>query len=136
MIEYKRLSDVKSTTELDYITQEWKDRFSKIPPSVENLIKLIKIRLSATDAQITSIRETPNEIRIYTPFYMAEYRIIRQQLPANILKYIKFTNAPKSCTEGNSILLINNSGMNFDNLFNFLCDLFYHIHKTIHEYNK
>lgn len=134
MIEYKRLADVKSITELDYIEQEWKDRFSKIPESVENLIKLIRIRLNATDAQIISIRETINEIRIYTPFYKAEYQIIKAQLPPNILKYIKFTPAPKSCTEGNSILLINNRGVNFDELFNILCDLFYYIHKVIHEY--
>lgn len=136
MIEYKRLADVKSVTELEYIEQEWKDRFSKIPESVENLIKLIKIRLAATDAQIVSIREAFNEIRIYTPFLKAEYMIIRQQLPQNLLKYIKFTLAPKSCTEGNSIILINNSVINFDELFNILCDLFYYIHKIIHEYNN
>ncbi|MBR1754567.1 transcription-repair coupling factor [bacterium] len=136
MIEYKRLADVKSVTELDYIVQEWKDRFSKIPESVENLIKLIRIRLLATDAQIVSIRETMNEIRIYTPFHKAEYQIIRQQLPLDILKYIKFTPAPNSCTEGNSILLINNRIINFEELFNILSDLFYYIHKVIHEYKN
>ena len=34
--------DVKSDVELDYITEEWKDRFAKPPESVENLIKLIR----------------------------------------------------------------------------------------------
>ncbi|MBQ8168432.1 transcription-repair coupling factor, partial [bacterium] len=58
MIEYKRLADVKSLVELDYITEEWKDRFAKPPESVENLIKLIKIRLAATDVNISLIRET------------------------------------------------------------------------------
>ncbi len=134
MIEYKKLADVKSVTELDYITQEWQDRFSKIPESVDNLIKLIRIRLSATDAKITAIRETQDNIRIYTPYSKAEYNIIKSKLPSNITKYVKFTEAPKSCTEGISVILLNNKYMNFDELFNILSDLFYYIHKTVHEY--
>ena len=134
MIEYKRLADVKSQLELDYITEEWKDRFAKPPESVENLIKLIKIRLAATDVKISLIRETPENIRIYTPFTQPEWNIIQKALPGNILKRIKFTLAPKSCEEGNSIVLLNNSYMNFDEVFNILTDLFYYIYKVSHEY--
>ncbi len=138
MIEYKRLADVKSDVELDYITEEWKDRFAKPPESVENLIKLIKIRLSATDVKISLIRETQDNIRIYTPYTQPEWKIIQRNLPAEILKRIKFTIAPKSCTEGNSILLLNNSYMNFNEIFNILTDLFYYIYKISNEfaYNK
>ncbi len=134
MIEYKRLADVNSRLELDYITQEWKDRFSKPPESVENLIKLIKIRLAATDVKISLIRETHENIRIYTPFMQAEWNIIQKNLPGNILKWIKFTLAPKSCQDGNSIILLNNLYMNFDEVFNILTDLFYYIYKVSHEY--
>ena len=134
MIEYKRLADVKSQLELDYITEEWKDRFAKPPESVENLIKLIKIRLAATDVKISLIRETNENIRIYTPFLQPEWNIIQKTLPGNILKCIKFTLAPKSCEEGNSIILLNNSYMNFDEVFNILTDLFYYIYKVSHEY--
>ena len=134
MIEYKRLADVKSDIELDYITEEWKDRFAKPPESVENLIKLIKIRLAATDVKISLIRETEDNIRIYTPYSQAEWKIIQRSLPSEILKRIKFTIAPKSCTEGNSILLLNNSYMNFNEVFNILTDLFYYIHKTSNEF--
>lgn len=134
MIEYKRLADVKSQTELDYITEEWQDRFAKPPESVLNLIKLIKVRLAATEAGITVIRETPENIRIYTPYHQPEWKIIQANLPPNITKYIKFISAPKSCTEGNSIILLYNSYMNFDELFNILSDLFYYIYKTKHEY--
>ncbi len=138
MIEYKRLADVKSDVELDYITEEWKDRFAKPPESVENLIKLIKIRLSATDVKISLIRETQDNIRIYTPYTQPEWKIIQRSLPSEILKRIKFTIAPKSCTEGNSILLLNNSYMNFNEIFNILTDLFYYIYKISNEfaYNK
>ena len=134
MIEYKRLADVKNDVELDYITEEWKDRFSVPPKSVDNLIKLIRIRLAASDVKISLIRETSDNIRIYTPYTQPEWKLIQPHLPAEILKRIKFTTAPASCTEGVSILLLNNSYMNFDEIFNILTDLFYYIYKVSHEY--
>ncbi len=136
MIEYKRLADVKSQIELDYIIEEWQDRFSKPPECVQNLTKLIKIRLAATDAKIAVIRETTDNIRIYMPYSPAEWKIIHANLDRNITKYIKFISAPKACTEGNSILLVNNSCMNFEEIFNLLSDLFYYIHKTRYEYTN
>lgn len=136
MIEYKRLADVKSEVELDYITEEWKDRFAKPPESVENLIKLIKLRLAATEVKIALIRETEDNIRIYTPYTQPEWKIIQRTLPSEILKRIKFTIAPKSCQEGNSILLLNNAYMNFNEVFNILTDLFYYINKTKNDYTK
>lgn len=134
MIEYKRLADVKSQVELDCIVDEWKDRFAKPPQSVDNLIKLIKIRLAATDVKISLIRETSDNIRIYTPFSQPEWKIIQKALPGNILKRIKFTLAPASCEDGNSILLLNNAYMNFDEVFNILTDLFYYMYKVSHEF--
>ena len=94
----------------------------------------MQLRLSATDAKISVIRETDDNIRIYTPYSKAEWQIIQTGLPSEILKRIKFTIAPNSCTEGNSILLLNNSYMNFDEVFNILTDLFYYIYKVSHEY--
>src|SRR5574344_1917263 len=126
MIEYKRLADVKTTVELEYITEEWKDRFSTPPEPVENLIKLIRIRLAATDAKISLIRETPDNIRIYTPYLQAEWAIIYKTLPKTITRYIKFSVAPKSCKEALSVLLLNNRYVNFDEMFNIFSDLFYH----------
>lgn len=136
MIEYKRLADVHSETELSYIESEWKDRFSKIPQEVSNLIKLIQIRLAATKVGITSIRETIDNIRIYTPFSIAEWRILQTKLPREILRYIKFTPAPKSVEDAKSILLLNNSVMNFNELFNILIDLFYDIEEVEASYRN
>ncbi len=134
MIEYKRLADVSSIVELESIVEEWKDRFAKPPESVDNLIKLIRLRLAATEVRITLIRETQDNIRIYTPFTQPEWKIIQKALPGNILKRIKFTVAPASCEDGNSILLLNNAYMNFDEVFNILTDLFYYIHKVSNEF--
>ena len=136
MIEYKRLSDVNNLTELEYITEEWQDRFSKAPESVQNLIKLIKLRLAATDINISVIRETEDNIRIYTPFTQPEWRIIYSKLPLEVTKKLKFVQAPKSTKNANSILLFNNQYMNFNEQFNMLEDLFYNINKVSFEYHK
>ena len=136
MIEYKRLSDVKNETELNYIVSEWKDRFSRIPDEVENLIKLIKIRLTATDCGVSIIREAGSDIRIYTPFTSYEWNILRQGLEKDILKKLKFTVAPKTCAEGKSIILINNEYLTFEEIFNILTGLFYYIKETVNNYQK
>lgn len=134
MIEYKRLADVKSSTELDYIVEEWTDRFAKPPECVENLIKLIRLRLSATEVKISAIREVQDCIRIYTPYSKPEWNIIQHTLPHNISKKIKFTIAPKTCQEGASILILDTLYVNFNEVFNILTDLFYYIYKISHEY--
>ena len=136
MIEYKRLSDVKNETELNYIVSEWKDRFSRIPDEVENLIKLIKIRLTATDCGVTIIRETGADIRIYTPFTPYEWNILRQGLDKDIVRKLKFTVAPKSCTDGKSIILLNIEYLTFEEIFNILTGLCYYIKDTANKYNQ
>ena len=73
---------------MEYITDEWKDRFSKSPEPVENLIKLIKLRLSATEAKISLIRETISGIRIYTPYSKAEWNLVSKTLPSTLQNLI------------------------------------------------
>lgn len=134
MIEYKRLADVKSAVELDYIVEEWVDRFSKPPECVENLIKLIRLRLLATEVKISALREVDGAIRIYTPYSKPEWNLVQKVLPKNISSKLKFTLAPKSCTDGVSIIILNTSYVNFNEVFNILTDLFYYIHKVSYEY--
>ena len=134
MVEYKRLADVHNETELNYIVSEWKDRFSKIPEEVDNLIKLVQIRLMATNVGVTLIRESMDNIRVYTPFTKEEWRILQCKLPRNITKNVQWTMAPKTCEDATSILLVNNSVMKFSELFNMLYDLFYDIDKISYEY--
>ena len=136
MIEYKRLSDVKNETELDYIVSEWKDRFSRIPDEVENLIKLIKLRLIATECGITIIREAGDDIRVYSPFTPYEWNIIKQGLDKDIARKVKFTVAPKTCEDGKSILLVNIRNLSFEEIFETLMSLFYFIKETADKYKN
>ena len=134
--EYKKLSDVTTYDELDAIKAEWKDRFSKLPQEVENLISLIKLRISATLCKIGAIRETSEYIRIYTPYKEFEWKILSKKISSNILRKIKYTNAPNSCKEGNSVLLFKHQFMTFEEIFSTLNELFFQINNAKNEYLK
>ena len=136
MIEYKRLADVKSETELDYIVSEWHDRFSKAPESVENLIKLIKIRLLASKCKIKLIREVPENVRIYTPFNKIEWGLISKRLPFEISKLLKFVIAPATCQDGNSIILLDSRFKSFIEIYENLIEIFSKIYEITEEYKE
>ena len=136
MLEYKRLSDVKSIAELENMASSFRDRFSKLPESVENLIKLIRLRLLGTAINITQIRETPDNIRIYTPFTMQEWLILKRKMELNITKYFQWTNPPKSVKGAKGILLMKKDNLEFDEIFNILADLFYYISHIIMEFKN
>ncbi len=135
ILEYKRLSDVKSTSELDLILAQWKDRFSKLPKEVENLANLVRLRVLASEAKIPIVRETPENIRIYTPYQRAEWSMIKSKLNKENSKYIKYTDAPTTCKEAKSILLIPTKYLNFEEIYTILTDLFYYISKLRYDYN-
>lgn len=134
MLEYKRLSEASTTEELDDIVSEWKDRFSKLEEPVENLIKLIKLKMSASRAGITSVRETSGGIRIYSDYKNAELKLLLNKIPLDLKRYIKLVQLPKTCKDGEVVMIFNNSHLSFKELFNMLSDLFYYISGIITEY--
>jgi len=136
MLEYKRLADVKSLAELDNMAASFRDRFSKLPESVENLIKLIRLRLLGSEINVTQIRETPDNIRIYTPFTMQEWLILKRKIDLNITKYFQWTKPPKTVKDAVGILLMKKDNLSFDEIFNILADLFYYISHIILEFKK
>ena len=57
-------------------------------------------------------------------------------LSENVKKYITFQNPPKALADTYGILLVNKRNKNFDEMFNILGDLFYHINKVILDFNQ
>lgn len=131
ILEYKRLSDVSTINELENMELGLKDRFSKIPVCVENLIKLIKLRILATQANISAVRQSGNQIRINTPFTMKEWIILKSKIESKYTKYFTFSTPPKNMQKVKGILLMNKNEDDFDEIFNKLSDLFYHVCEVI-----
>lgn len=131
ILEYKRLSDVSNLSELENMELNLKDRFSKIPSCVQNLIKLIKLRILATNANISLVRQAGNQIRIYTPFSNQEWVILKSKIEPRYTKNIIYSTPPKNLAKTKGILLVNKSEDDFDEIFNKLADLFYYISEVI-----
>ncbi len=129
IIEYKRLADVKSLRELELISAEWEDRFGKIPESAKNLIKIIKIRLLATEIDISAIRQTPVGIRISTQYLQPEWNFITKSLPKETVSKLRWNRAPQTVSDAKSYIILNNTYLSPDEVFNILEILFYDIAK-------
>ncbi|EKE02348.1 MAG: hypothetical protein ACD_20C00398G0001 [uncultured bacterium] len=125
MIEYKRLADVESLKELEIIQDEWKDRFGDIPVEVQRLFKIIKIRLIAAEIGINLIRETEDNIRIFTDFELTEWRTYQTKLPQSLSRKLNIIKAPVSSQNGASIILLNNTGLLVEEQLNILEELFF-----------
>ncbi len=131
ILEYKRISDVTTVSELEEMELGFKDRFAKIPECVKNLIKLVKLRILATNAGLLSVRQAGNSIRINMPYTMQEWIILKSKIEYKITKYFTFTQPPKNLAKTKGILLMNKNEDDFDEIFNKLADLFYYISEVI-----
>ncbi len=131
ILEYKRISDVSTISELEEMELNLKDRFAKVPECTKNLIKLVKLRILADSAGITLVRQAGNTIRIYTPYTLREWMILKSKIETKITKFFTFTQPPKTLAKTKGILLMNKNEDNFDEIFNKLADLFYYISEVI-----
>ena len=61
--------------------------------------------------------------------------MIKSKLNKENVKYIKYTDAPATCKDAQSILLLNTAYLNFEEIFTILSDLFYYISKLRYDYN-
>ncbi|MBR2068618.1 MAG: transcription-repair coupling factor [Candidatus Gastranaerophilales bacterium] len=131
ILEYKRLSDAQTLSELEDMKVNLKDRFGSVPECVENLIKLIKLRILASNANIQAVRDCGNVIRINTPYTQMEWNILKSKIDFKYTKYFKFTLPPKNLNKTKGIILVNKNEDSFDEIFNKLADLFYYISEVV-----
>ncbi len=61
---YKRLAAVRSRGELEDIRSEITDRFGKIPAQLEELLKVVLLRILCRDVGIRYLRERENELQL------------------------------------------------------------------------
>jgi len=64
MEQYKRLAGVVTARELELLGEEWRDRFGAAPQPVKNLLRVVALRLKATDLGIPTIRSDAKSVRV------------------------------------------------------------------------
>jgi transcription-repair coupling factor (superfamily II helicase) len=102
---YKRIADLENEAECDDMRKELKDRFGNVPKSVENLIKISLIRVTAHKRYVTEIKGKVGHITFYLepfapvkvdkiPDLLAKYKNVLEFSskgnPNFVLKYRKY----------------------------------------------
>ena len=84
LIEYKRLADVKTERHLEILLSEWKDRFGNPPYEAKQLASVVKLRLLASQAQVTAIKTDMQGIRLSVDFRLKDWLPIQARLPKHL----------------------------------------------------
>ena len=130
ILEYKRLAAVESERELNIITEEWDDRFGKIPDEVRNLIILTKIRLMAAEIGFNLIREEKDFVRIFTNYDFKTWKNLTTKMPSHLVNRTKWVKMPETSVDGISAILVKYSGFTPKHLLNFLDELCFFLYKS------
>jgi transcription-repair coupling factor (superfamily II helicase) len=64
---YRRLFETQSNEELDSIKTELKDRFGEYLEDVENLLKIVALKIKATEIGLQKITVKGKELSLYFP---------------------------------------------------------------------
>lgn len=66
---YRRLYKLNDTNQIDEIRMELKDRFGEYPPEVENLFKLIELRITSSNFFLKGIKISKSNLILLLPDY-------------------------------------------------------------------
>jgi transcription-repair coupling factor (superfamily II helicase) len=110
VIEYKRLANVRTNKELEFISSEWKDRFGNFPEEVTSLKRIVELRIFANDLDIKFIKGDFDNVKIYTNLRLQTWLSIQAKLPKNLVVRTAFKGGARGGSE-NSYLLVKTSGL-------------------------
>ncbi len=82
MVQYRRLAGVASLRELELLTEEWRDRYGPPPSAVRNLLRMVAVKLKATDLHIASIKSERGKLRVALPLARSVWAEIQLSNPA------------------------------------------------------
>ena len=61
---YREVAEISNREQFDRVREEWRDRFGKFPPAVENLFLLAEIKLSAAKAGISRVETKDRKLML------------------------------------------------------------------------
>lgn len=131
LTEYKRLADIDTELALEIIQAEWKDRFGEIPAETQQLIRLVRLRIWATDLSIPLVRADEDYIRINVPYTLQEWMFLQNKLPPQMARKARWIPAVTSKQGSLPTLIIKHLGMDADDQVEFLTTLFQQLQKIV-----
>lgn len=122
--EYKRLADVRTEMQLEHIQAEWRDRFGEIPEETLQLVRLVKLRLLATELRIAVVRADDDSIRISVPLTLQEWMFLQSRIDPKLSKKARWVPAVKSKQGALPVLLVKHRLMDGNDQVDYLMALF------------
>ncbi len=135
LTEYKRLADIRTLRALDIIQVEWKDRFGDIPEQAMQLVRMVKLRITATEMGIPLIREDSEFLRISVPYSLKEWMQYQAKLPPEIGNKARWVPAVTSKEGSLPVLLVKKLGMRVADQLNYV-EAFLEKMKSLLDENK
>jgi len=80
---YREVAEISTRDQLDRIRKEWRDRFGKFPPAVENLFLLAEIKLAAARAGITRVEAKEGKLMLTRH---GEFTLVNGKFPRLVAK--------------------------------------------------
>jgi transcription-repair coupling factor (superfamily II helicase) len=80
---YRQVAEIGTREQLDRIRKEWRDRFGKFPPAVENLFVLAEIKLAASRAGIGRVEVKERKLMLTR---LGEFVLVDGKFPRLVAK--------------------------------------------------
>jgi transcription-repair coupling factor (superfamily II helicase) len=85
---YREMAEISSHEQFDRIKKEWRDRFGKFPPAVDNLFLLAEIKLAAAKAGITRVETKDRKLMLTR---RGEFILVDGKFPRLVAKPLHLT---------------------------------------------
>ncbi len=125
VIEYKRLANIRTSKELEYIASEWKDRFGNLPEEVNNLKRIVELRVLANEFDIKHIKSEAgvlDNVKIFINLRLQSWLGTQSKLPKSLLGRVAFKPGARGGSE-NSYLLVKTVGLSTKEQLDILFEL-------------
>ncbi|HXY61083.1 MAG TPA: transcription-repair coupling factor [Chthoniobacterales bacterium] len=80
---YREVAEINTPEQLDRVRKEWRDRFGKFPPAVDNLFLLAELRLAAAKAGITRLEVRERKLMLTRH---GEFALVAGKFPRLVAK--------------------------------------------------
>ena len=128
--EYKHLAAITTENGLDMKLAEWKDRFGPVPAEAEELVRLARLRVQASELGIPLVRSDDEMMRISAPYTLQDWLAWQKKLPKKFAK-MRWVAAVRTSSEtGLPTLQLKHMGlMSGQDMVEYLLDLFKRLKK-------
>ncbi|MBI1858702.1 MAG: transcription-repair coupling factor [Candidatus Melainabacteria bacterium] len=125
VIEYKRLSKIRNLSELEYIKSEWMDRFGNLTEEVDNLIKIVELRILASRIQVKTIKSehSTSNIKAEINLRLDKWLEVQKLLPKTIIDRTTFKSNTRGRSDAYSFIMVKTIGLNANEQLNLLKEM-------------